>query len=69
MANRQRRARLGPSLRRFEYDGSEGPATDFDLIAPEEHQIFPAIGLNLSPKWEVNFGGIGVTCSSDHLIA
>jgi hypothetical protein len=31
---------------------------------------FPAIDLNLSPKWEVNFGvGVGVTRSTDRLIA
>ena len=54
----------------FEYYGSVGPATQF-LPAPlQQHQIFPAIDLNLSPKWEVNFGlGVGVTRSTDHLIA
>ncbi len=36
----------------------------------QQQQIFPAIDLNLSPKWEVNFGmGVGVTHSTDHLIA
>jgi hypothetical protein len=36
----------------------------------QQHQIFPAMDLNLSPKWEVNFGpGAGVTRSTDHLIA
>ena len=54
----------------FEYYGSVGPATNFDPIAQQEHQFFPAIDLNLSPKWEVNFGvGVGVTRSTDHLIA
>jgi hypothetical protein len=52
----------------FEYYGSVGPATDFDPIAQQQHQFFPAIDLNLSPKWEVNFG-VGVTRSTDHLIA
>ena len=34
-----------------------------------QHQIFPAIDLNVSPKWEFNFGvGIGITRSTDHLI-
>jgi hypothetical protein len=54
----------------LEYYGSAGPATDFDPIALQMHQFFPAIDLNLSPKWEVNFGvGVGVTRSTDHLIA
>ena len=54
----------------IEYYGSLGPATDF-LPGPEQqHQIFPAIDLNVSPKWEINFGvGIGLTRSTDHLIA
>jgi hypothetical protein len=52
------------NLRRFEYDGSLVPATDFDPIALEEHQISPAIGLNLSAKREVNFGGGGVPPSA-----
>ena len=54
----------------FEYYGSVGPATDFSPISEQQHQIFPTIDLNLSPKWEVNFGlGVGVTRSTDHLIA
>ena len=54
----------------FEYYGSVGPATDFDPIAQQQHQFFPAIDLNLSPKWEVNFGvGVGVTRSTEHVIA
>jgi hypothetical protein len=36
----------------------------------QQHQIFPAIDLNVSPKWEINFGlGVGLTRSTDHLIA
>ena len=43
--------------------------TGFDPIAQQQQQILPAIDLNLSPKWEVNFGlGVGVTRSTDHLI-
>jgi len=54
----------------IEYYGSTGPATDFAPIRLQEHQIFPAIDLNLSPKWEVNFGvGVGLTSATDHLIA
>jgi hypothetical protein len=53
-----------------EYYGSVGPAIDFSASKLQQHQIFPAIDLNLSPKWEVNFGlGVGVTRSTDHLIA
>jgi hypothetical protein len=54
----------------IEYYGSVGPALGFDPVAQQQHQIFPAIDLNLSEKWEVNFGlGVGVTRSTDHLIA
>jgi hypothetical protein len=30
----------------FEYYGSVGPATNFDSIAQQQRQFFPAIGLN-----------------------
>lgn len=54
----------------IEYYGSVGPATEFLPLSQQQHQIFPTIDLNLSPKWEVNFGlGVGVTKSTDHLIA
>jgi hypothetical protein len=54
----------------FEYYGSLGPVTGFSPIAQQQQQIFPAIDLNVSPKWEINFGlGVGVTRSTDHLIA
>ena len=54
----------------FEYYGALGPVTGFDAISEQQQQFFPAIDLNLSPKWEVNFGvGVGVTRSTDHLIA
>jgi hypothetical protein len=54
----------------LEYYGSVGPATDFLPARLQEQQLFPAIDLNLSPKWEVNFGlGVGITASTDHLIA
>jgi len=54
----------------IEYYGSLGPVTGFDAISQQQQQILPAIDLNLSPKWEVNFGlGVGVTRSTDHLIA
>ena len=54
----------------IEYYGALGPATDFSPISQQQHQIFPAVDLNLSPNWEVNFGlGVGLTGSTDHLIA
>jgi hypothetical protein len=53
----------------LEYYGSLGPATDFLPVHQQQHQIFPAIDLNLAPQWEVNFGlGVGLTGSTDHLI-
>ena len=52
-----------------EYYGALGPINSFDPIAEQQQQIFPAIDLNVSPKWEINFGvGVGVTRSTDHLI-
>lgn len=53
----------------IEYYGSVGPITGFDPVRQEQHQIFPAIDLNIVPQWEINFGlGVGVTGSTDHLI-
>jgi len=54
----------------LEYYGSVGPVTGFDAVAEQQHQFFPAVDLNLAPQWEINFGlGVGVTRSTDHLIA
>jgi len=51
----------------LEYYGSVGPVTGFLALNQQEHQIFPAIDLNVSPNWEINFGlGVGVTGASDH---
>jgi len=53
----------------IEYYGAAGPATEFDPISQQQHQIFPTIDLNLSPQWEFNFGvGWGLTPATDHLI-
>lgn len=53
----------------LEYYGALGPLSGFDPAREQQHQIFPAIDLNVSPKWEFNFGvGIGMTRSTDHLI-
>jgi hypothetical protein len=54
----------------LEYYGSVGPVTGFDPVAQQQQQILPAVDLNLAPQWEINFGlGVGVTRSTDHLIA
>ena len=54
----------------LEYYGSVGPATGFDPVSQQQHQIFPAVDLNRAPQWEINFGvGVGMTRSTDHLIA
>jgi hypothetical protein len=46
----------------FEYYGSVGPVAGFDAVSQQQHQIFPAIDLNLAPQWEINFGiGWGLT--------
>jgi hypothetical protein len=53
----------------LEYYGSVGPVTGFDAVA-QQHQVFPAIDLNIARQWEINFGlGIGFTRVTDHLIA
>ena len=53
----------------LEYYGGLGPVTGLNPLAEQQQQIFPAVDLNLSPRWEVNFGvGVGVTRSTDHLI-
>lgn len=52
-----------------EYYGSLGPVNSFYPIAEQQQQIFPTIDLNVSPKWEINFGlGVGLTQSTPHLI-
>ncbi|HYA97088.1 MAG TPA: transporter [Methylomirabilota bacterium] len=54
----------------LEYYGALGPVAGFDPVRDQEHQVFPVVDLNVSPKWEINFGvGVGVTRSTDHLIA
>jgi hypothetical protein len=54
----------------IEYYGALGQITGFDPLHEQQQQIFPAINLNLSPKWEINFGvGVGMTAGTDHLIA
>ena len=53
----------------LEYYGSYGRLGDFDNFHNQQQQFFPAVDLNVSPNWEINFGvGIGPTASTDHLI-
>jgi len=54
----------------LEYYGALGPVPGFDPLKDQQQQIFPTIDLNLSPRWEFNFGvGVGMTRGTDHLIA
>lgn len=53
----------------LEYYGSLGPATDFLPLARQHHQFYPSIDLDISPKWELNFGvGFDPNHHSDHII-
>ena len=53
----------------FEYYSDLGPLTAFDRVSSQQQQIMPAIDLNVSPKWEINFGvGIGLTRGTDPLL-
>lgn len=53
----------------LEYYGSVGPLYNPDSVRDQQQQFFPSIDINVSPRWEVNFGvGIGATQSTDHLM-
>ena len=53
----------------LEYYADYGKFFDPDSLHDQQQQFFPAIDLNVSPKWEINFGvGVGPTASTDHLI-
>ncbi|MCL5005435.1 MAG: hypothetical protein M1404_02780 [Acidobacteria bacterium] len=53
----------------MEYYGSLGPVNNFDPLAGQEQQTFPATDLFLAPQWEFNFRvGVGMTRSTDRLI-
>ena len=53
----------------LEYYGGFGPVSGFDPVPQQFQQFVPAIDLNLSEKWEFNFGvGVGVTGGTDHLL-
>ena len=53
----------------IEYYGQTGPTFNPVSIHDQQQQIFLASDLNVSPKWEINFGvGVNVTGGTDHLI-
>lgn len=52
-----------------EYYADYGGFGSFDSLHDQQQQIFAVTDLNVSPKWELNFGvGIGPTAATDHLI-
>jgi hypothetical protein len=53
----------------LEYYASYGSLRGFDSLHNQQQQFFPAVDLNVSPDWEINFGvGVGPTASTDHMI-
>ena len=53
----------------IEYYADYGRITDIASLHDQQQQIFPAVDLNVSPKWEINFGvGVGATAATDHWI-
>lgn len=53
----------------FEYYGDYGSITNIASLHYQQQELFPVIDLNVSPKWEINFGvGVGATASTDHWI-
>ncbi len=53
----------------IEYYAAYGSLAGFDVVRNQQQQFFAVTDLNLSPRWEINFGvGIGATSSTDHLI-
>ncbi|MDE3063395.1 MAG: hypothetical protein KGJ51_10090 [Acidobacteriota bacterium] len=53
----------------LEYYADYGSLTNIASLHNQQQQFFPAVDLNVSPKWEINFGvGIGPTAATDHWI-
>jgi len=53
----------------FEYYADYGSITNIASLHDQQQELFPVIDLNVSPKWEINFGvGIGPTAATDHWI-
>jgi hypothetical protein len=52
-----------------EYYADYGRIGSFDSLHDQQQQIFAVTDLNVSPKWEINFGvGVGPTAGTDHLM-
>lgn len=53
----------------LEYYAAYGVPGNFDSLHNQQQQFFPSVDLNVSPKWEINFGvGIGPTAATDRWI-
>ncbi len=53
----------------LEYYSGLGPVGGFDAFPQQSQQFVPAFDLDVSPKWEINFGvGVGVTAGTDHML-
>jgi hypothetical protein len=53
----------------LEYYGGFGPVTGLFPFHEQSQQFVPAFDLDVSPRWEINFGlGVGVTAGTDHLL-
>jgi hypothetical protein len=53
----------------LEYYADYGRLWNWDGLHDQQQQIFAVTDLNVSPKWEINFGvGVGPTAATDHLI-
>lgn len=53
----------------FEYYADYGSITNIASLHNQQQQLFAVADLNVSPKWEINFGvGIGPTAATDHWI-
>ena len=52
-----------------EYYADYGNIRDIAPLHDQQQMVFPAVDLNVSPEWEINFGvGIGPTAATDHWI-
>jgi hypothetical protein len=54
----------------IEYYADYGQFSDIHGLHDQQQEFFPAVDLNVSPDWEINFGvGVGATAATDHWIA
>ena len=53
----------------LEYYGDYGDIRHIVPMHEQQQMLFPALDLNVSPNWELNFGvGVGPTAATDHWI-